>query len=417
MRRRLALLVPIALGTLGVLAACMPDAPAAPETLGGSSDDIVNGTASPKFQDSVVFIDDATAQASCSGTIIAPTLVLTARHCVSEIDDSECGAITANSPAGGISVQTGAKANGESPDARATKIFYPAGDTDVFCGNDLAIIQVDTPLAPRPRPLRFTAATVGEIGQAVGYGLDANGQDPGGRFQRTGMKVLALGGSAFDFTRQDGTTTPVDVASGMLLTSEGACEGDSGGPLFDANGNIIGTVTGPGLDEDSCTDMVDLYTALAGHEDQIRQVFQTVGATMPPPFTGDPFAKDAGPHDGGHHHDGGDGGHHHDGGWDGGHHHHDDGGGGTGGGDDDDDDNGNGTLLGGSVATKSGADKASGGAGDDKSSSGGTAKGASAGCSAAPGEPSSFGLGVVWALGLLAARRRYLVCRARRIWK
>jgi hypothetical protein len=412
MRRSLLALLPLA--ALGIVAACMPDPP--PEALGASSHEIVNGTPSPKFQDAVVFIDNASLQASCSGTIIAPNLVLTARHCVSDLNENDgCGSLKTNSPASALTVQTGANADGQNPDARGTKVFYPAGDTDIFCGNDIAIIEVDSPLAPKPRPIRFTAAAVGETVQTVGYGLDENGQDPGGRFQRTGMQILALGGTTFNFTRQDGTTTPVDVPAGNILTSEGACEGDSGGPLLDSGGNIIGTVSGGGTDEDTCTDQVDLFTALSQHEDDIRNVFQTVGATIPPPNDGD-TNLDGGHHEGGHHdgghHDGGwDGGHHHDGGWDGGHHH-------DGGyaGDDDDDDNGLGGSSG-SVGVKPGksgddddSDKSSPDSKDPTGSSSGAPKAASLGCSAARGASGSddlvFGVGFVWALGLLAGRRR-----------
>src|SRR4051794_6715975 len=57
---------------------------------------IVNGSPSSASDNAVVYIAiNGKSGDYCTGTLIAPNLVLTARHCVSALDETvECGAFT-----------------------------------------------------------------------------------------------------------------------------------------------------------------------------------------------------------------------------------------------------------------------------------------------------------------------------------
>src|ERR1700722_1337214 len=101
-----------------LVTACGPP-PSTEPNAGTESSAIVNGTASDASQNEVVLLYNETASFNCTATLIAPNLVLTARHCVSNIvsDALECdqngnavmgGQIGADYPAGDLQVYVGA---------------------------------------------------------------------------------------------------------------------------------------------------------------------------------------------------------------------------------------------------------------------------------------------------------------------
>jgi secreted trypsin-like serine protease len=264
--------------------ACNPAPPPEREARKGATSSIVNGDPSTDDQDAVVYVLNEQAQESCSGTLIAPNLVLTARHCVSELtDDGACGGVESDYPAEAMTIETGVDADGNDPDADVIQIFH-GPDQDLDCGNDVAFLQLDHDLNIPPRAIRFTAPVVGEEVMVVGYGIDENEEPTDGRYQRTGMTVLALAGSTFTYTQADGNSEDVDVADGTVLTTEGACHGDSGGPLFDGDGNILGVVHSGGLQEDVCVDSPDVFILLAQHETLIRSILDQVGHPLEAAF-------------------------------------------------------------------------------------------------------------------------------------
>jgi MYXO-CTERM domain-containing protein len=148
----------------------------------------------------------------------------------------------------------------------------------------------------------LTPLVVGETAKTAGYGDDGSGTPTNGRYERAGLKIDAVGPSSYTYTAKNGQKFPVDVPVGEIVTGESTCFGDSGGPLFDSKGNVIG-VTSRGID-DSCIDRPSIYSDTASHAELIRNAAKTAGHplseapsdTTPsdPSNKTDPNAKDDG---------------------------------------------------------------------------------------------------------------------------
>src|SRR4051812_32085418 len=111
---------------LALVGCSSPDA--ATERLGKERQPIIKGTASSSEQDDVILVAwniQGQDQQACSGELVAPNLVLTAHHCVGEVDDNTL-AVTRNLP-GNLRIYTGADAptrvGSEKAAAVGTKIF------------------------------------------------------------------------------------------------------------------------------------------------------------------------------------------------------------------------------------------------------------------------------------------------------
>ena len=257
---RAALLLGVALSVAACAAAdADPGVSRAREGISGGSPDSV---------DSNVFLlvsHRGKGVALCSASLIAPNLLLTARHCVSDVSEEHvmCGQTMASAP---FAVSTFYAANSPSiedvgPTYKVSAVSVPNDGSDI-CGFDIALVtlatpvpaKLATPLVPRvDRPV-----SGGEQYSAVGFGLDTPGDGgiAGRRRARAGLAVSCIPGSC-----------GLGVEQNEFVGGAGICSGDSGGPALDGTGKVVGVVSRSGSD---CAHPV--YGSVAAWKDWISGV-------------------------------------------------------------------------------------------------------------------------------------------------
>ncbi len=258
---------------------------------------IVNGDLSVDADNAVV--DVIGPQNGCTGSLIAPNVVLTALHCVTDFNTdtrftcASDGSLQSASPGSG---QFGALLDpsaikigvGVVPDFVAHgKTIFSTNSPNV-CKNDLAVLVLDQDVDIGSAPfvaLRFgTMTQKGELTRVIGYGDTVFEAGAPGRRARDQLSVLAVGELSPSMPG-DANTVPHTIVVG-----EGPCKGDSGGPLLsDVTGAQIGvyslllsqTCVGP--------DVRNTYTQVAPFESLIRQALTAAGhepLLEPEPVTG-----------------------------------------------------------------------------------------------------------------------------------
>jgi MYXO-CTERM domain-containing protein len=252
--------------------------------IGSTSEAIVSGSDSDASQNAVVLLIHSFTGGfeACSGTMLAPQLVLTARHCLAKtstaVQCSPSGATVQGNVStdfdpssvlvfGGVNrPQTQAAVDQAS---QGKKTFDDGSGT--LCNHDVALLLLDKPvIGANIAPIRLdSVAPVGETMTIVGWGETTTQSLPPIRQQRPGVKVIASGVT-------DG------VGSTEFVLGEGSCEGDSGGPAFAATGAVVGVSSRGGNDTNAsgaagCVNAVNIYTAPLGFKSMILQAYQEAG--------------------------------------------------------------------------------------------------------------------------------------------
>ncbi|MFS8039227.1 S1 family peptidase [Xanthobacter sp. AM11] len=203
----------------------------------------------------------STRGASCTGTVLAPDLVLTAAHCVAPRADYAVAVV------------------GEGPPRliRAAHIaLHPRFDADQFQTRrptpDLALVKLAEPL-----PARFHTARLAPAG-----GLPEKGT----QFLLAGYGMVADGAAQSAGTLRSVALPSIGTTGGIMVRlsapqgAAGACTGDSGGPAFHDGSvaGVVGWATGPGGSR-GCGGVTGV-TLVSLHRDWIEATARSLGSPL-----------------------------------------------------------------------------------------------------------------------------------------
>jgi hypothetical protein len=207
----------------------------------------------------------------CSGTLMSPTVFMVAGHCT-EAPASSAVIWFSNGGSTGIPLGAGFPAAGANPctgitgypctgDATGTVHTHPLYDPNAFFLHDLGIVTLSSPITDKGLGALPTLGALSRLPKhasltSVGYGLQRSFPDAAAKNDRA-LRIRMVA-----HPRIMGIDNK-SVGDYAILTSHdaargGTCFGDSGGPNFIGDSNVVGAVTSFGT-TDTCKGINGAY--------------------------------------------------------------------------------------------------------------------------------------------------------------
>jgi hypothetical protein len=185
----------------------------------------------------------------CSGALLGPNLVATARHCIAPAGpfaiQCKLSDLGDNVDISKVLVTTDAHITGNGHFTGVSAIVTPSGvGTKKFCGNDLALlilsknIDLDTYVIPAINPPMTDTKAYATSFAAIGYGVstpaDTGGTTAGVRRIKESVPIHCIpNDKSFTDCLSDPANADVLTANEFIGGDGSTCEGDSGANAFD----------------------------------------------------------------------------------------------------------------------------------------------------------------------------------------